>query len=51
MRTSSHHLHLPPMPHHTAGWWLGHTALGIAVAVLLVYGAGVLLAVALRLLA
>lgn len=46
MRTSTHHLHLP---HHSSRWWMGHVVIAVAVGALLVYGAAVLVAVALHL--
>jgi hypothetical protein len=46
VRTSTHHLHLP---HHSSGWWVGHIVLAVVLGALLVYGAAVLVALALYL--
>jgi hypothetical protein len=45
MRTAHAHLHVPhpQVPHHEARWWLGHGLAAVAAAVLVVYGAAVLL--------
>ena len=49
MRTTLDHLHLH-RPHHTSRWWLGHAALAVLAALVLLYAAGVLLAGALAVL-
>jgi hypothetical protein len=36
------------LPHHSSGWWVGHTAAAVGAGAVLLYGAGVLLALALR---
>ena len=40
MRTTHQQLHLP---HHTSRWWVGHTAVAVAGAVVALYAAALLL--------
>jgi hypothetical protein len=45
MRTDLVHLHVQ-MPHRDSRWWLGHTALAVVLAAVLLYAAAVLLVLA-----